>query len=123
MIMVRMVNPIAISGEISAIVLERSARFSSTSCMRGLLVFRTASPHQKPKFLARSVCGRKRWRQTAVEHHGDPVGDFDEFVEVLACQKDGGAGCGEIEERLADHGGGAGIHAPGRLAYDEHGRV
>ena len=59
----------------------------------------------------------------AVEHHGDAVGDFGEFVEVLARHQHGGAAGGEIEQGLPDHGGGARIDAPGRLAHDQHGRV
>ena len=59
----------------------------------------------------------------AVEHHRDAVGDFGELVEVLARHQHGGAGGGEIEQRLADHGGRAGVDTPGRLADDEHGRI
>src|SRR5260370_22952676 len=123
MLMVTSVRPMAISGETSAIVLERSARFSSTNCMRGLLRLEAASTHQETEFLAAGVGRLERLRQMAVEHHGDPVGDLGEFVEILARHQDGGAGGGEIEQRLPDHGGGAGVDAPGRLADDEHGRV
>ena len=42
-----------------------------------------------------------------------------ELVEVLAGHQHRGAACGEVEQGLPDHGGGAGIHAPGRLADDE----
>jgi len=59
----------------------------------------------------------------AVEHHRDAVGDLGEFVEILARHQHGGAGGGEIEQRLADHGRSTGIDAPGRLADDEHGRI
>src|ERR1700754_3291556 len=108
-LMVTIVRPIAISGETSAIVLERSARFSSTSCMRGLLRLQTAAAHEKAELFAGRFACRERCRQMAVEHHGDAVGDLRELVEVLAGDEHGGAcGC-EIEQRLADHGRGAGI--------------
>ena len=58
----------------------------------------------------------------AVEHHRDAVGDLGEFVEILAGHQHRGAGGGEIEQRLPDHGGGAGIDAPGRLADHQHAR-
>src|ERR1700737_298073 len=108
MLMVTIVRPIAISGETSAMVLERSARFSSTNCMRGLLWLKAASAHQETEFFAAGVRGRHRLRQMAVEHHGDPIGDLGELIEVLARHQDGGAAGGEIEQRLPDHGGGAG---------------
>jgi len=44
--MVTIVMAIAISGETSAIVFDRSARFSSTSCMRHILLVEAASTHQ-----------------------------------------------------------------------------
>src|SRR3954447_6811504 len=105
MTMVTIVRPIAISGEISAIALERSARFSSTNCMRGLPRLQRAAAHQQAEFFARRLAGGERRRQTAMEHHGDAVGDFGELVEVLAGHKHGGAcGC-EIKQRLPDDGG------------------
>src|ERR1700712_4423726 len=84
MLMVTSVRPIAINGETSAMVLDRSARFSSTSCMRRFLTFQCASTHQQAELLAACVAGCHRLRQVAVEHHGDAVGDLGEFVEVLA---------------------------------------
>src|SRR5258708_15936296 len=84
MLMVRMVKPIAIKGETSAIVLDRSARFSSTNCMSRFLLLQTASAHQQAELLAVRFRGRKRRREAAVEHHCDPVGDLGEFIQVLA---------------------------------------
>src|SRR5712664_3455900 len=98
MLMVTIVRPIAISGETSAIVFDRSARFSSTNCMRRFLLLQTASAHQQAELLAVGVRGRHRLREVAVEHHGDPVGDFGEFVEVLAGHEHSGTACGEIEQ-------------------------
>ena len=119
--MVTIVRPIAISGETSAIVFDRSARFSSTSCMRAPpSCSRLLPPINRPSFSRVASRRRQRLRQPAVEHHGDAVGDLGEFVEVLAGHQHGGAGGGEIEQRLADHGGGAGIDAPGRLADHQH---
>src|ERR1700692_4109668 len=84
MLMVTIVSPIAISGEISAIVLDRSARFSSTNCMSRFLLLQTGSAHQQAEFFPAGVAGGHRCRQTTVEHHGNAVGDFGELVEVLA---------------------------------------
>src|SRR3954467_14002892 len=116
MIMVTIVKPIATNGETSAIALERSARFSSTNCMHGLLRFQAAAAHQQAELFACCVAGGERLREVTVEHHGDAVGDLGELVEILAGHEQGGAcGC-EVEQRLADDGGGTGIDAPGRLA-------
>src|SRR5437868_6401573 len=98
MLMVTSVSAIAISGETSAMVLERSTRFSSTSCMRRFLLLKTAAAHQQPEFLAAGVVRCHRCRQVAVEHHGDAVGDLGEFVEVLARHQHRRAGGGEIEQ-------------------------
>src|SRR4030095_3354148 len=106
MLMVTSVMPISISGETSAIVFDRSARFSSTNCMRRLLLLQTAAAHQQAELLAAPLLRCHRLRQMAVEHHGDAVGDFGEFVEVLARDQHRCAAGGEIEQRLTDHGGG-----------------
>src|SRR5207302_8522583 len=98
MLMVTSVRPIAISGETSAIVFDRSARFSSTNCMRRFLLVQCASAHQQAELLAARVAGGHRLRQMAMEHHGDAVGDFGELIEVLARDQDRGAAGGEIEQ-------------------------
>src|SRR5271154_3493791 len=115
MLIVTMVRPIAISGETSAMVLDRSARFSSTNCMRRFLLLQTAPAHQEAELLAVGVSRRQRLREMAMEHHRDPVGDLGEFVEVLAGYEYGGAAGGKIEQGLPDDGGSTRIHAPGRL--------
>src|SRR5271163_579520 len=97
MTMVTIVMPIAIKGEISAIVFDRSARFSSTSCMRGLLLIEAASAHQQPELLAGGFSRRQRLRQPSLKHHGDTVGNLGKFVEVLACHQDSRSGGGQIE--------------------------
>src|ERR1700722_394796 len=97
MLMVTMVRPIAISGETSAIVLDRSARFSSTNCMRRFLLLQTASAHQQAEFLPAGIRGCQRLREMAVEHHGAPVRDLGEFIEGLARHQPRGAGSGEVE--------------------------
>src|SRR5947207_1889726 len=97
MLMVTSVNPIAISGETSAMVFDRSARFSSTNCMRRLLLIESASAHQQAELLAARLANGHRLRQMAVEHHGDAVGDLGEFVEVLARDQHRGTGGCEIE--------------------------
>src|SRR5438105_5496245 len=123
MLMVTMVRPIAINGETSAIVFDRSARFSSTNCMRRFPFVQAASAHQQAKLFAAGFAGGERLRKSAMKHHRDPVGDFGELVEVLAGDEHGGA-CGrEIKHCLADDGGCARINAPGRLADNEHGGI
>src|SRR3977135_2172746 len=96
MLMVTIVRPMAISGETSAIVFDRSARFSSTNCMRRFLLLQTASAHQPAELLPAGIRGRHRRREVAVEHHRDPVGDFGELIEVLAGHQHGGAARGKI---------------------------
>src|SRR3984893_8363540 len=123
MLMVTIVKPIAISGETSAIVFDRSARFSSTNCMRRFLLVQTAAAHQQAKLLPAGLRGLERLRKMAMKHHRDPVGDFGELVEVLTGDEHGCARGGEIEQRLTDNGGRACVDAPGRLADDEHGRI
>src|SRR5580698_820116 len=120
MLIVTMVRPIAISGETSAMVLDRSARFSSTNCMRRFLLLQTASAHQQAELLAVGVRGRQRRREMAMEHHRDPVGDFGEFVEILAGHEYGGAAGSKIEQGLPNDGGRARIDAPSRLADHQH---
>src|SRR6266851_3634283 len=97
MLMVTIVRPIAINGEISAIVFDRSARFSSTNCMSRVLLLQAASAHQQTELLAVGIGGCQRFREAAVEHHGDPVGDLDELIQVLAGHQHGGTLSGEIE--------------------------
>src|SRR5258707_1029921 len=47
MLMVTMVRPIAMTGETSAMVADRSARFSSTNCIGHFLLRQTAAAHQQ----------------------------------------------------------------------------
>src|ERR1700712_3655402 len=82
MLMVTIVRPIAISGETSAMVFDRSARFSSTSCIRRFPGLQTAAAHQKAELLAAGLGGRQWLREAAAEHHRDPVGDFGEFIQI-----------------------------------------
>src|SRR5450432_1673667 len=114
MLMVTSVSPIAISGETSAIVLERSARFSSTSCMRRFLLLQATAAHQQAELFACRLAGCHWRRQMAVEHHGDAVGDLGEFVEILAGDQHRCTGGCEIEQRLADPGCRTGVDAPRR---------
>src|SRR6202023_1949853 len=115
MVMVTIVSPIAINGETSAIVVDRSARCSSTSCMPRLLLLEAAAAHQEAEFFARCLRSGQRIGEMAVKHHGDAVGDLREFVEVLAGDEHRGARGRKIDQRLSDDSGGAGIDAPGRL--------
>src|SRR5436190_20522023 len=102
MLMVTMVRPMAIKGETSAIVFDRSVRFSSTSCMSRfllpkillpeVLLSKAAATHQKAKLFPRGVRRCHRLRQPAVKHHRDPVGDLGKLVEVLARDQNGRAG-------------------------------
>src|ERR1700746_2285512 len=110
MLMVTIVSPIAISGETSAIVFDRSARFSSTSRIGRFLFRQGASAHQEAEILSARIRGRERLRQAAVEHDGNPVGDLDQFIKVLARDENSGATGREVDQCLADDRGGAGIH-------------
>src|SRR5260370_17804664 len=121
MLMVTIVKPMATSGETSAIVFDRSARFSSTNCMSRFLSRQTASAHQQAELLPVGIRGRHRFGEAAVEYHCDPIGDLGEFIEVLAGHEHGGAGCGEIEQPLPDNGGPASFDPPRRPA-DGHER-
>src|SRR3984885_8307470 len=96
MLMVTLVRPMAISGETRAMGFGRSARFSSTSCMRRFLLFQAASTHQQAKLLAAGIRGRHRLREPAMKHHGDPVRDFGEITEGLAGHANPGAASGEV---------------------------
>src|SRR5947199_4480587 len=120
MLIVTMVRPIAINGETSAMVFDRSARFSSTNCMRRFPLVQAASAHQQAELFAAGVAGCQRRRKSAMKHHRDPVGDFGELVEVLAGDEHGSTGGRKIEQRLADDGGSARVDAPGRLVDHEH---
>src|SRR3982074_2191522 len=95
MLMVTIVKPMAIKGETSAIVFDRSARFSSTNCMSRFLLLQTAAAHQQAELLAVGVRGRHRRGEVAVEHYGDPVGDLGELIQILARHQHGGARCRE----------------------------
>src|SRR2546430_9685343 len=104
MLMVTTVRPIAINGETSAIVFDRSARFSSTNCM-GCVLLQAASAHQQAKLFAAGFAGGERLRKSAMKHHGDPVADFGELVEVLAGDEHGG-GPGPGTQAFPARGGG-----------------
>src|SRR6266853_864065 len=89
--MVTRVSPIAISGEVMAMVAERSARRSRAKCMTDLLAERLGSAHQETQRFAGRFCRVDRRRQVAVEDHGDAVGDLVELVEILADHEHRGA--------------------------------
>src|SRR5258707_12909129 len=101
MLMVTIVRAIAITGEISAIVFDRSARFSSTNCMSRVFPFQGASAHQQAERLAIGIAGRKRFREAAVEHHCNTVCDLDEFIQVLAGHQYGGPPLRDDKQGLA----------------------
>src|SRR6266480_831144 len=98
MLMVTIVRPIAISGEISAIAFDRSARFSSTNCMSRVLLLQTAPAHQQTELLAVGIRGRQRFGEAAVEHHRDPVGGVPRPPLRPAADR----GCRPREARSAD---------------------
>src|SRR5450631_2977945 len=101
--MVTSVSAIAISGEVMAMVVERSARRSRAKCMTDLLAACLGSAHQKSERFAGRLRRIDRRRQVPVEYHGDAVGDLLELVEVLADHENRRAAAGEIDQRLADH--------------------
>src|SRR5580704_3709052 len=118
------VSAIAISGEATATTVERSARRSSTNCMLDLwsaaVALGVGAAHQQSEFLTRDFCSYERHRQAAVEHDGDTVRDFVQFVEILADDQHRGAAGGKIDQGLTDDRCRAGVNAPGRLADDEN---
>src|SRR5208282_5582464 len=71
------VSATAISGEATAITVERSARRSSTNCMLCLSLVRrplgVRAAHQQSELLARRFGRFERRRQPAVEHHRNAV--------------------------------------------------
>src|SRR5580692_8240919 len=85
------VSPIAISGEVMAIVAERSARRSRAKCMTDLLRSRLSPAHQKAQRFPGGLRRVDRRRQVPVENHGNAVGDLVELVEVLADHQHCGA--------------------------------
>ena len=58
-------------------------------------------------------------RQSTARNHCNPIGDVENLVEILTDHQHGRAGAREINQRLADEGCCAGIHAPGGLVDDE----
>src|SRR5262245_16289301 len=116
------VSTMAITGDSSAMRVERSARFSSTSGMARLPHFMFTG-HQEPDLLGGELRRGIGLRQLAARDDRDAVGDLEDLVEILADDENGGAGARQIDQRLADGGGGPGIDAPGRLVDDEHRRI
>src|SRR5262245_47479010 len=121
--MVTKVSAMAISGETIAMVAERSARRSSTSRMACLPARQLAAAHQQAERLAVGLCRVERRRQPPRKHHRNAVGDLDELVEILADDQHRRATRSEIDQRLADGGGGTAVDAPGRLAHHQHARL
>src|SRR3954468_16489919 len=103
MLMVRMVSPMAMTGDTSAMAVDRSARFSSTNCIGHVLWRECAAAHQQAQRFPVGIGRHQRFREMTVEHHSDAVGDISEFVKVLAGDEDGSARSGKIEQRLTDH--------------------
>src|ERR1700761_2361458 len=114
-VMVTIVRPIAISGETSAIVFERSARFSSTSCIRHFLLRQSASTHQQPQLFATGLDRCQWFREMTMKHYGNPVRNFGEFIQILACHQHRSPSFGKVEQSLPDHRRSSGIDAPRRL--------
>src|SRR5260370_6110129 len=94
MAIVASVSAIAITGDAMAAAVERSARRSSTNRMTQVLSVRLraaaglalgcAAAHQQAQRLAGRGSGANRLRKPALENHRDAIGDFFNFVEVLA---------------------------------------
>src|SRR5512135_3769956 len=95
---VAIVSTIAISGETSATAFDRSARFSSTSCIGCFLFDKRASAHQEAEFFPAGIGGFKRLGERSVEHHRDPVGDFEQLVKVLARDENGSAAGRKVDQ-------------------------
>ena len=57
--------------------------------------------------------------QPALVDHRHAIGQREQLVEVLRDDQNRGTLCREVEQRLMDRRGGAGIDAPGRLRDDQ----
>ena len=67
------------------------------------------------------VRGRRvdRRRDASLVHHGDPVGEGEEFLQLLGDQQDGGAAFAQLQERLVDPLDRADVQATSRLDRDQ----
>ncbi len=65
---------------------------------------------------------RARLEKRALIDHGDAVAEREDLVEILRDDQHGGAGFGEIKQRLIDCRGRPRVHSPGRLADDQYAR-
>ena len=88
-----------------------------------MLVHAVQAAHQEADLLERGVGGRERAGQHADVDHRQAVGERQQLVQVLRDHQHRGAGAGEVEQRLMDRGGGAGVDPPGRLRDHQHARV
>ena len=78
--------------------------------------------HQ-PDLLEAQALGRARCRQPALVQGAEAVGQFQQFVQVLRDDDYPGLVAGQVQKRLPDLRGRAGIDAPGRLVDDQHARL
>ena len=66
---------------------------------------------------------RARPREAAARHHGDAVGQREQFVEVLRDEHDRDAALARLEQAPMHLGGRADIEAAGRLVRQHHARA
>src|SRR5690606_37034650 len=117
---ITMVSPIAISGLASSISVLGSWRRRHSSMCRLRAV--DAAHHQADLVDAEAGDGARR-REPPLVDDAEPVGELEQFIEVLRDHDHGRAlGC-EIDQFLPDRGGGTGIDPPGRLRDDKNGRL
>src|SRR5689334_16158539 len=92
------VSSTASTGDSSAMRLECSARFSSTSGMAFLLDLMLAR-HQQTDLLHRQLTCRIGFRELAARDDRNAVGDLEDLVEILADDQDRRAGARQIHQR------------------------
>src|SRR4051812_32625555 len=105
------VSATAISGERSAILVDRSGRRISSMRMR--------PTHQQADPLARDAVGVMRCGQAPLRDHGDAVRNLEDLVEVLADDQHRRPCLRQVYQGLPDGDRGPGVDAPGRLADDQ----
>src|SRR5688572_21168931 len=118
------VSATAMSGDSTAMAVEAWPRRASSSRTIGTALGQSVmlvvdATHQHADAVRRHGLGRIGRRQAPAGEHRYAVGDLKNLVEVLADHQHGGAGLCEVDQRLADRAGCAGVDAPGRLVDDE----
>src|SRR3954470_5746527 len=132
--MVKMMKPAttvratAISGDRIVISREGSGRRTSSRRMMrlprpmsrmGAIMTMVHAAHQQPDLIRRHRLCREGGRQLSVGKDGDPIGDLENFVKVLADHQHRRPAPCEVDKRLTDGARRACVDTPSRLAHNE----